>query len=60
MQNTAQIGSLSYMTPLGIGVTRTKYDWWGKLWAPDNLIPKPPPTKPPSKGALSIPRVLMG
>ena len=29
VQNTAEIGSLSYMTPLGTDVTRTKWDWYG-------------------------------
>lgn len=29
VQQLNEIGSLSYMTPLGTAVQRTRYDWWG-------------------------------
>ena len=37
VQKPAHMGVMSYLTPLGYGVTRSRFDWWG--WgAPDNAF----------------------
>jgi hypothetical protein len=37
VQKPGHMGVMSYLTPLGNGVTRSKFDWWG--WgAPDNAF----------------------